>query len=212
MGFGKFGAERDLSSRLSLSGDIPVRVLNSFGYESNRRRSLTDNIHFIMTQESSLSMRNPFAEEPYVPKRIPRHELIVRGIRGGGKGGQKVNKVASTGEVIWIIDDSTTYTDEEKMVIRQKLATKISKNRDDRQHIKDQIRVTSQDERYQSQNIEDAIERLQSWVAEALRPEKPRVEGMTDEQKRSANLRRLQEKAMIAGKKSHRRADTGKDW
>lgn len=146
-------------------------------------------------------MPNPFTarqEKEYIPKSIPEYECQIEYVRGGGAGGQKVNKTSSTAQLRWHIGRSSTFTSEEKGRIRLALASRVTKD--------DEIVLKSQEERSQKQNKEAVLARLNELVADALKPMKERVEG---EPTKGSKERRLQGKALDSKKKQERRKG---DW
>ena len=142
------------------------------------------------------SIHNPFSvKEPkdYVPKHISEAECHFEFITGGGKGGQKVNKTASTAVLYWNMETSPTFNTEEKGRIRLALATRITKKGD--------IIIRRQSERSQIQNKQEALEDLNTLIAEVLKPVKERVEGAPT---KGSQLRRLDGKTRESQKKKQR--------
>ena len=150
-------------------------------------------------------------EKEYIPKEVPRSEVTVTAVRSSGSGGQNVNKVSSAADAVWIIDDSKVFTEEEKAILRIKLSSKISKNTDKKHAVKDQIRFTSQQERDLPRNIEIAMEKLNEWIAEALRPVKERVEKVPRNVARKIERHRLANKGENSLKKAARKFTPGRD-
>ena len=115
--------------------------------------------------------------------RIPEQEITVSFVRSSGPGGQNVNKTSTKAQLRWNIGSSLVFTNEEKAWLRQKLANRLTKD--------DDIILSIEDQRSQSQNKERAISLLQDLVDEALTPEKPRIPTKIP---RSAKRARLQVK------------------
>ncbi|RKX81154.1 MAG: aminoacyl-tRNA hydrolase, partial [Spirochaetes bacterium] len=95
-----------------------------------------------------------------------KDELIISASRSSGPGGQNVNKVNTKVEVRLNITDSNLLSDEEKVLLFEKLANKINKL--------GELIVVAQSERTQLQNKEKAIEKLNLLIVNALKVEKKR--------------------------------------
>jgi ribosome-associated protein len=86
--------------------------------------------------------------------------------RSSGPGGQNVNKVNSKVELRFDIPNSSLLTEEQKEILLQKLASKINTD--------GQLSIVSQRDRSQLANKEDAVSKLYTLIARALKPVKPR--------------------------------------
>jgi ribosome-associated protein len=86
--------------------------------------------------------------------------------RSSGPGGQNVNKVNSKVELRFDIPNSLLLTNEQKAVLLQKLASKLSSD--------GVFSVISQRDRSQLSNKEDAITKFYLIISKALTPVKPR--------------------------------------
>ncbi len=121
-------------------------------------------------------------------------EFIFTATRGGGPGGQNVNKVSSKVELRFQVDTSGLLTDEEKARVREKLANKIN--------AEGYLILTAQAERSQLLNKQAVVKKFYHLLQTALRKEKPRKETKPT----AASVReRLQTKRKAAAKKSIRR-------
>lgn len=128
---------------------------------------------------------------------IPRGELMVRATRASGAGGQHVNKTSTRVEVTWNVAVSTAVSEQQRLRIRTRLASRIS---DD-----GELRVVASDTRSQLQNRELAELRLADVVRRALAVPKPRKKTRPS---RAAKQARLTDKRITSEKKRIRRSST----
>jgi ribosome-associated protein len=125
---------------------------------------------------------------------IPAAALTFRAVRASGPGGQNVNKVSSKVELRVELDAVAGLLSEQRRRL-ESLA---------RRHLDGSggLVVSSQLTRSQSQNLEDARNKIQSLVKAALVERKPR---RPTKPSRAARARRVEEKRMHSRKKESRR-------
>ncbi|MFN2604076.1 MAG: alternative ribosome rescue aminoacyl-tRNA hydrolase ArfB [Gemmatimonadaceae bacterium] len=124
---------------------------------------------------------------------IPDAELEVKASRSSGAGGQHVNKTSSKIEINWNIRDSNVLSDDQRAVLLDKLASRVSTD--------GAIRVVASEMRSQKQNRERAEARLADLVRRALTPRKRRK---PTHRPRSADEARLASKKLHSKKKRER--------
>ncbi|MFT2010814.1 alternative ribosome rescue aminoacyl-tRNA hydrolase ArfB [Pontibacter sp. 13R65] len=93
-------------------------------------------------------------------------ELEFQASRSGGAGGQHVNKVASKVELRFHVASSALLTEEEKHLVEQKLANRITGD--------GYLQVVCQAERSQLQNKEDCIRKFYELLRQAFTKQKHR--------------------------------------
>ena len=121
-------------------------------------------------------------------------ETFYKASRSGGKGGQNVNKVSSKVELLFSINNSTLFNDEEKELLNEKLQTRFNKD--------GFVQVICDEERSQYLNKEKALERLSLLLTKALH--KPKIRKVTKVSK-AAKAARLEKKRLNAVKKESRK-------
>lgn len=114
---------------------------------------------------------------------IPEAEITFTASRGGGPGGQHVNKVASRVTLHFDVRGSESLREDQRRRIESRLANRINKE--------GTLQISSHASRSQAANKERLIERFAGMLADALRPRRKRKKTRPS---RSAKERRLQEK------------------
>jgi len=121
--------------------------------------------------------------------------------RSGGKGGQNVNKVSSKVELLFAINDSTLFTDEEKLILNTKLQSRLSKE--------GFVQVVCDEDRSQLINKEIALNKLVDILTKALHQPRKRKASKPSKASKAA---RLDDKRRAALKKINRsKRDFGAD-
>lgn len=121
-------------------------------------------------------------------------EVTYKTSRSGGKGGQNVNKVSSKVELLFDINQSNLFTDEQKTLLQSKLQTRLNKD--------GFLQVMCEEERSQYLNKEKALEKLQLILTHALL--RPKVRKAT-KPSRAMIEARLANKKIQSAKKENRR-------
>ena len=93
-------------------------------------------------------------------------EFVFQASRSSGPGGQNVNKVSSKVELRFNIASSALLTDDEKIIIGDKLFNKINKS--------GELVLIAQTDRSQLKNKEKVIEKFYLLLEKALIPQKKR--------------------------------------
>ncbi|GAB3964162.1 alternative ribosome rescue aminoacyl-tRNA hydrolase ArfB [Spirosoma terrae] len=93
-------------------------------------------------------------------------DLHFQFARSGGAGGQHVNKVATKAELRFNVRQSTLLTDEERNVLEEKLANKLTTD--------GELVLTHQTERTQLANKEKVTLKFYRLIEKAFEPTKPR--------------------------------------
>jgi len=134
-----------------------------------------------------------------INKESLQKEVKYKTSRSGGKGGQNVNKVSSKVELLFSIDNSLLFDDEEKQLLKDKLQSRFNKDGD--------IQVICDEERSQYLNKEKAVDRLINLLINALK--KPKIRKASKVSK-AAKAARLEQKRITSAKKEGRRGVS--DW
>ena len=124
---------------------------------------------------------------------IPEAELRWTAVRASGPGGQNVNKVSSKIDLRFDFEDSSALSDELKARLRSKAAARLD--------AEGQIQITSQLTRNQSDNLEDARQKLAVLLRSAMTTPKARRKTKPS---RAKKAKRVAEKRVHAAKKQSR--------
>jgi len=124
-------------------------------------------------------------------------EFVFVASRSGGPGGQHVNKVSSRIELRFNVPGSQQLLEDEKRIILNKLAGRISKD--------GFLILSSQAERSQYKNKARVIERFYNLLGRALKPEKSRK---LTRPTTSSIIKRLEDKLIRSEKKVRRKPTT----
>lgn len=121
-------------------------------------------------------------------------ELSFKTSRSSGAGGQNVNKVETSVTVLWKVDESEFFTDEQKDLIRDKLKNRINAD--------GFLFLTVSESRTQLMNKNKAIEKILEMVDKSLWIPKKRIATKPSKAKKQ---KRLDTKKKLSEKKENRR-------
>ncbi len=120
---------------------------------------------------------------------ISEDELVFKFSRGGGPGGQNVNKVNTRVTVFFDAANSGSFSDEQKGQILKGLASRADKY--------GVIRVVSQRHRTQKANRNAAVERLEELLIGALKKKKVRKKTRVPEAARRERLEKKKRRGLL---------------
>jgi len=129
---------------------------------------------------------------------IPGAELELRFSPSGGPGGQHANKTATRAELTWNVKESQILGPRQRQRLQAALRHRIDSAGN--------LRLTSDRNRSQLQNRNDAIARFADLIRDALRPTKQRVETKPS---RASKEKRLEQKKKRSETKQNRRVGLG---
>ncbi len=122
------------------------------------------------------------------------NELKFTAIRSGGPGGQHANKVSSKVQLIFDLENSKSFSEEEKQILLKNIQSNLTKE--------NKLILTSDDSRSQHKNKEIVIDRFLKIINKGLIvPKKRKV----SKPKQSSIKKRLDKKKKQAYKKALRR-------
>lgn len=127
---------------------------------------------------------------------IPLAELEFRYARGGGPGGQNVNKVETKVELLFDVAGSPSLSDADRALLAARLRSRL-----DTAGI---LHIVAGESRSQWQNRQAALTRFMELLQTALKPVKKRVKTKVS---RAAKQRRIDDKKKQSEKKRMRRVD-----
>ena len=121
-------------------------------------------------------------------------EVTFKAVRSSGAGGQNVNKVASKVILSFDLALSKSLSEEEKLLLKVKLATKLSQE--------NILSITSQEERSQLKNKEIVIKKFLKIIENGLKLDTPRK---VTKIPRSVKEKRLHAKKVMSVLKQNRK-------
>ena len=121
-------------------------------------------------------------------------ELQLKAVRSSGAGGQNVNKVASKVELTFSLDDSLGLSDEEKYLLKQTIASRLTKD--------NFLLLQCDESRSQHKNKTLVIERFFKVIEEGLVVPKQRKPTKVPKQ---VKIKRLKTKRIASEKKANRK-------
>lgn len=121
-------------------------------------------------------------------------ELTYKTSRSSGAGGQNVNKVETSVTVLWKVEESQFFNEEEKKLIQSKLKNRINQE--------GTLQLTVSESRTQLKNKKAATEKILEIVNKSLIKPKPRK---ATKPSRSKIEKRIKQKKEHSEKKENRK-------
>jgi len=130
---------------------------------------------------------------------VPEKEKLIKEVtfktsRSGGKGGQNVNKVSSKVELIFNIQQSGLFTEEQKTTIQAKIASRLDSEGN--------LHLVSQEDRSQLLNKQRVMIKLIALLTKAMHVQQKRKPTKIP---KALIKKRLADKTANAAKKEYRK-------
>lgn len=130
---------------------------------------------------------------------IPHEELRFSASRGGGPGGQHVNKVSSRIILRFDVTGSPSLSVSQKRLIRKRLSTRISRA--------GELRVVCGRQRSQAANRREAAERFVTLLRAALKRQKPRIASRIPKNQRRQRLEAKRHRGQVKQRRGRPRQE-----